>query len=534
MNMKRLVVACAQQQMRLFDAMDSYYKELDRFLHMARAKGAELAVFPALEGVLAASSLVEGFRMNLLKQADGSRRGGSLWRRTRGALASGTASLLKANFASSYADLLSRDPQSVRSAYETAFGDLATTYGLTIVAGSAYLPDDSGVVRHMATVFGPGGEILGRHNKVILAGDESVLCQPGSDFTVVDTPSGRLGILIGQEALYPESGRILAYRGAEVLITLAATANEGLASHLRHASISRAQENQLFAMASFLVGKNHLAPSDDSGAVFLGRSGIYAPLELTQRYTGVLVEIGTSVSEGLLTAELQRPALRELWQSAAEPVRDRPPVPPFVATLPGIYTSGCSLSEVWAEGWESPLALPGSALPPEAGAEVLAGQEAEAPEVGTLLEEPGEVESAATLPGGESSVAEEPELQVGQESWDEELSGGVVAAAPEDERQHPAADLPSEVDQASSAEPVVFTTDWTDEMDAAPGTFPPALPDENMFETGARWADSEDGYDGVDAEDDRTGSPEFVEDGSETDVSAEKPSAADDTDPESS
>ena len=40
--MNKLTVACAQQQMRLFDSLESYRKELNRFLYMARAKGAQL------------------------------------------------------------------------------------------------------------------------------------------------------------------------------------------------------------------------------------------------------------------------------------------------------------------------------------------------------------------------------------------------------------------------------------------------------------------------------------------------------------
>ena len=73
-TMAKLIVASAQQQMRLFDSPESYRKELSRFAHMARAKGAELIVFPALSGVMAASHKVEGFRINLLKQADERRR----------------------------------------------------------------------------------------------------------------------------------------------------------------------------------------------------------------------------------------------------------------------------------------------------------------------------------------------------------------------------------------------------------------------------------------------------------------------------
>ena len=97
--MPKLVVASAQQQMRLFDSPDSYRKELTRFLNMARAKGAELLVFPALAGVMAVSHRVEGFRMNLLKQADDRQRGkSSLMARTRSALAGSTASCWQVPF----------------------------------------------------------------------------------------------------------------------------------------------------------------------------------------------------------------------------------------------------------------------------------------------------------------------------------------------------------------------------------------------------------------------------------------------------
>ena len=36
--MAKVIVASAQQQMRLFDSPDSYRKELGRFPHMARAE----------------------------------------------------------------------------------------------------------------------------------------------------------------------------------------------------------------------------------------------------------------------------------------------------------------------------------------------------------------------------------------------------------------------------------------------------------------------------------------------------------------
>ncbi|PKO21741.1 MAG: hypothetical protein CVU38_12960, partial [Chloroflexi bacterium HGW-Chloroflexi-1] len=349
---------------RLFDSLESYRKELNRFLYMARAKGAQLIVFPGLAGVMAATPMVEGFRINLLKQADDRRRKQhSLWKRTRGALAGGTAALLGANFRKAFSQLLQTDPAGLLSAYETTFGELAQAYDVTVVAGSAYLPDTAGVIRHRATVFGPDGTVLGRHSKMALAAEDEGLAVAGDVWTVVDTPVGRLGILLGAEALYPEAGRVLAYQGADLLVTLAAADSEALAAYVRQATIAQAQENRCFALTSFLVGKNYLAPDDAVGKMFVGKSGIYAPLEMTPHFTGVLVEMGAASSEGLLTAELDRAALRSLWQIGIEPVRSRMPVGLFAKYLPALYSSQRTLAEAWPDPESTPAPL-SAALPP--------------------------------------------------------------------------------------------------------------------------------------------------------------------------
>ena len=346
--MAKLVVASAQQQMRLFDSPDAFRKELTRFLHMARAKGADLIVFPALAGVIATGYKVEGFRMNLLKQADDRKRGkSSVLARTRNALAGSTAALLGASFRKGFIGLLQTDPAGLASAYEAAFSESAKAYEITIVAGSAYLPDAGGVIRHCVTVFGPDGAALGRHDKMMLSPEDEGLATAGETWHVMATPVGRLGILLGEESLYPESGRVLAYQGADLLVTLAATGSETSAAYVRHAAIAQAQQNRCFAMTSFLVGKNRLAPDENASGAFVGKSGIYAPLDMTPRHSGVLVEMGTGEAEGLITAELDRDRLHELWENGAEPVRRRMPANLFAGYLPALYSRRRTLAEAW-------------------------------------------------------------------------------------------------------------------------------------------------------------------------------------------
>ena len=190
---------------------------------------------------------------------------------------------------------------------------------------------------------------MGTHEKMILAPEDVGLAIAGDTWHVVKTPVGRLGILLGEEALYPETGRVLAYQGADLLVTLAATGSEALAAYVRHGAIAQTQENRCFGLSCFLVGKNRLAHDENSAFGFVGRSGIYAPLEMTPRYSGVLAEMGTGEAEGLLTAELDRDRLQELWENGVEPVRRRMPVNLFANYLPALYDSRRTLADTWLE-----------------------------------------------------------------------------------------------------------------------------------------------------------------------------------------
>jgi hypothetical protein len=81
---------------------------------------------------------------------------------------------------------------------------------------------------------------------------------------------------------------------------------------------------------------------------------------MTPRYSGVLVEMGTGDAEGLITAELDRDRLQELWEDGVEPVRRRMPVNLFANYLPALYASRRTLNDAWLEAAKgaSTLSLP--------------------------------------------------------------------------------------------------------------------------------------------------------------------------------
>jgi len=345
--METVIVATAQQQLRLFASPEDGRREFSRFMQVAASKGAQVIVFPALAGILTTSPLLDGFRVRLLRQATRKRGRATFADRTRRALAGSTADLLKANFRQPYQALLTGEPQVVGDAYVATFQDLARTYAMTVVAGSSYVPTVDGYIRHSAFVFGPDGAHLGRHDAVLLSPRESGWVQPGAGWTVIETPVGRLGLVFGDEALYPEVGRSLMAQGAELIAVLTAASDQVLASEVRLAAIARAQENRCYVLTSFAVGPDHLALQDEAQPILVGKSGIYAPVELTPRFGGVLVEMGTSSTEGLLTVEASGAALDELRER--RPLRLDEITPAPVALLTSGAPTEPALDEMGVE-----------------------------------------------------------------------------------------------------------------------------------------------------------------------------------------
>lgn len=365
--MDRIIVASVQQRLRLPHSLDEYQASLQRFVHAAANKRARLVVFPELAGIMIVPPLLADFRSTLLKHADRGRRGNaSLWQRMTGSLANSAAGIFKANFAASMTALLDADPDEVWKRYSGLFSELARTAGVTIVAPSAYLPDPlDGVIRNLCAVFGPGGELLGAQAKVMAGKADEPFGRPGSTWNVIQSEVGALGIMLGADALYPEVGRLLAFQGAEILVALGACPTAVLYNKLRAAALARMQDNQLFAVASYVVGPNLLTGSADTP--YVGKSAIFAPQELTPRLNGVLVEMGNQQSEGVVTAEWDFRQLRELWEKGDAAVRRQ--LPPaqarqLIASLYAIQQNATQLPDGDASAVEVKAATDSSS-PPE-------------------------------------------------------------------------------------------------------------------------------------------------------------------------
>jgi predicted amidohydrolase len=350
--MDKPIIALIQHKLLVTKSLDELTEYFHRFLRIAKTKGSHVAIFPEYSGLAVGIPMFPGWRNALLKEAATPKQG--ILPRLKGMIAGGAANVVRADLRKSLLMTLSEMPESLYDVYVNVFSDLARQYDMIIVAGSLYFYDvELGAIRNGAFVFGSDGSLLGRQDQVMPDPETLEIADLAPGWEPIDTPAGRIGILFGPEALYPEPGRVLAYQGADMLITLAATKRPATYHKIRHAAMARCQENQLYGAAAFLVGPDPFAGPDEP--LFMGRSAIFAPLDFTPRFSGVMTELGSAQAEGVITAEWDYPALHELWQSSETPLRTRIPLEQ-VALLAQIYGEAIPLET--AAPAQPPAALP--------------------------------------------------------------------------------------------------------------------------------------------------------------------------------
>jgi predicted amidohydrolase len=356
------IAASVQQRLRLSRTIDELSELQRRFLRAAQAKNARLVIFPELGGLMLAAPMLADFRSRLLVHADQGRRvRATTWQRFTGRIAGSAAGLFKASFEDALGGLLDVDAVRMWQSYCDVYSGLAREFAMVLVAPSIFAPDPiDGVIRNVAAVFAADGSLLGTQAKIILNQVDELFCRPGGTWTTIRTDIGVLGIMVGSDVLYPEVGRALAFQGAEVLVAQGASLTPTLYNKLRAGTLARMQDNQLFAVSSYLVGANQFRPAPES--TFIGRSAIFAPQELTPRFNGVLVEMGNQVSEGVVTAEWDFAALKHLWETSETPLRRDLPLPQVNKLLAALYEQVRGMPRLAdGEPAEDRLALPDSA-----------------------------------------------------------------------------------------------------------------------------------------------------------------------------
>jgi predicted amidohydrolase len=357
--MDRVVVATVQQQMRVFEKQEDYQEDVYRYMRLAQTKGARLIVFPALSPVMLVPALVSSPRLGLLKQAEkGQGRWASLLDRMLGRAAEAAGQAIGGGLRGEMNRLLNKAPEALYEAYIDLFSAAALKFRMTVVAGSFYLR--TGEVessKHVCFVFGPNGQIIGQQEKVHLTVEEMRFCQAGLGFGAIETEVGRIGVLIGEDVLFPESGRLLAYQGADLLINLIACDGSTPFPQLRHALVARLDENELMGVQSCLIGLNRLTANEQD---FGGKSALLMPIPLSSHFDGILFEMGAMSVEGIIAEPMDLDRMRRQWASDTPRLRQGMRVLAY-RSLSEAYRSLRTLDQAYDSPTES-LVIPASPI----------------------------------------------------------------------------------------------------------------------------------------------------------------------------
>lgn len=108
------------------------------------------------------------------------------------------------------------------SAQLMAYGELAKELGVVIVT-SIFERRAPGLYHNTAVVFEKDGSVAGKYRKMHIPDDpayyEKFYFTPGDlGFEPIQTSVGKLGVLVCWDQWYPEAARLMALKGAEILI----------------------------------------------------------------------------------------------------------------------------------------------------------------------------------------------------------------------------------------------------------------------------------------------------------------------------
>lgn len=210
---------------------------------------------------------------------------------------------------------LDENPKRALAGWEDAlrrFREKAKQHELHLVAGLAELEGDKAY--NSAYLIGPDGNVIGRYRKTFLWHFDSKWFVPGDEYRVFDTALGKIGILICADGRLPEIARVLALKGAEIIVDPTNWVTTGRdVEFLRNAQAdwiipTRALENGVWFLCANKVGW------EAESVVYCGQSLVASP-------DGDVQVRGSSGSPEIITATVdldprvkrRAEALRREW-----------------------------------------------------------------------------------------------------------------------------------------------------------------------------------------------------------------------------
>jgi predicted amidohydrolase len=199
------------------------------------------------------------------------------------------------------------------------FAGLAQELGIWLHVGSMAVLLGNGKIANRSLLFGPGGAIQARFDKlhmfdVELPGGESYResrsYQAGSTGVLADLPWGSLGLTVCYDLRFPHLYRALAKAGADFLAIPSAFTRQTGAAHWHVLIRARAIENGCFVLAAAQAGRH------ESGRETYGHSLIVSP------WGDVIAEADAQV--GVIVAEIGSGEVEKARRRIPSLQHDRP------------------------------------------------------------------------------------------------------------------------------------------------------------------------------------------------------------------
>lgn len=165
-----------------------------------------------------------------------------------------------------YEKFYTKDPayfklaESVPGPTTDAVGELTKKYQNYVIM-PLFERKEPGIYYNAAPIVGPSGKVIGNYRKTHVAGVkvlEKLYFRAGQEFQVWQTefePYAKFGIIICHDRRYPETSRILAMLGAEIMFCPTAAPGYAGGVHWELVNIARSVDTGMFTVYSNRAGK---------------------------------------------------------------------------------------------------------------------------------------------------------------------------------------------------------------------------------------------------------------------------------------
>ena len=188
--------------------------------------------------------------------------------------------------------------------------EVAREKTIFIIGGSVPELGDNDVLYNTSLIFNSAGEVIGKHRKAHLFDVhvkngiqfmESKVLSSGNQVTLVDTPWGKIGVMICYDIRFPEFSRVMALSDAQMIFVPAAFNLTTGPAHWETLFKSRALDNQVFVLG------NSPARNEQASYVAYGHSIVVNP------WGQIIQELDEG--EGILAVELDLEQIKDVREA---------------------------------------------------------------------------------------------------------------------------------------------------------------------------------------------------------------------------